>query len=98
MFGQQTINGTLQHDGLTRSYILYVPASYTPGTAAPLVLNFHGYTSNAFEQMFYGDFRAIADTAGFFWCILWEHLTLQARTIGIRGGVEQWTILVSPVH
>ncbi len=65
MFGQQTINGTLQHDGLTRSYILYVPASYTPGTPAPLVLNFHGYTSNAFEQMFYGDFRAIADTAGF---------------------------------
>ena len=64
-FGQQTINGTLQHDGLTRSYILYVPASYTPGTPAPLVLNFHGYTSNAFEQMFYGDFRTIADTAGF---------------------------------
>jgi polyhydroxybutyrate depolymerase len=64
-FGQQTINGTLQHDGLTRSYILYVPASYTPGTPAPLVLNFHGYTSNAFEQMFYGDFRPIADTAGF---------------------------------
>lgn len=64
-FGQQTINGTLQHDGLTRSYILYVPASYTPGTNVPLVLNFHGYTSNAFEQMFYGDFRTIADTAGF---------------------------------
>jgi len=64
-FAQQTINETMIHDGLTRSYTIYVPASYSPGTPVPMVLNFHGYTSNAFEQMFYGDFRAIADTAGF---------------------------------
>jgi polyhydroxybutyrate depolymerase len=64
-FTQQTINETMIHDGLTRSYTIYVPASYSPGTPVPMVLNFHGYTSNAFEQMFYGDFRAIADTAGF---------------------------------
>ncbi|MFD2564732.1 extracellular catalytic domain type 1 short-chain-length polyhydroxyalkanoate depolymerase [Aquimarina rubra] len=62
---QQTINGTLQHDGLTRSYILYVPASYSPGTNVPLVFNFHGYTSNANDQMFYGDFRPFADQDGF---------------------------------
>ena len=53
------------HDGITRSYTIYVPASYSPGTPAPMVLNFHGYTSSAFEQLYYGDFRAIADTAGF---------------------------------
>lgn len=64
-FGQQTINGTITHNGLQRSYILYVPASYNSGTPAPLVINFHGYTSNASDQMLYGDFRAIADTAGF---------------------------------
>lgn len=64
-FAQQTINETMIHDGITRSYTIYVPASYSAGTPAPMVLNFHGYTSNAFEQMFYGDFRAIADTAGF---------------------------------
>jgi len=63
--GQQTINETMLHDGITRSYTIYVPASYTPGTPAPMVLNFHGYTSSAFEQLYYGDFRAIADTAGF---------------------------------
>jgi polyhydroxybutyrate depolymerase len=63
--GQQTINGSITHDGLKRDYILYVPESYSPGTPAPLILNFHGYTSNAFEQMNYGDFRPIADTAGF---------------------------------
>ncbi|MEO6132679.1 MAG: T9SS type A sorting domain-containing protein [Saprospiraceae bacterium] len=62
---QQTFYGSITHDNLQRQYILYVPASYRPGTAAPLVFNFHGYTSNDFEQMFYGDFRPIADTAGF---------------------------------
>jgi polyhydroxybutyrate depolymerase len=64
-YAQQTINGTIEHDAITRSYILYVPATYVPGTPAPLVLNFHGYSSNANDQMFYGDFRPIADTAGF---------------------------------
>ena len=44
---------------------MYVPASYTGNEAVPLLFNFHGYTSNASQQMFYGDFRPIADTAGF---------------------------------
>jgi len=64
-YGQQTIYDTIVHDNLQRSFILYVPDSYVQGTATPLVINFHGYTSNAFEQMFYGDFRPVADTAGF---------------------------------
>lgn len=64
-FAQQTINDTIMHDGLQRAYILYVPASYSAGTPTPLVMNFHGYTSNSWQQMVYGDFRAVADTAGF---------------------------------
>ena len=64
-FAQQTINGTITHDGIQRTYILYVPASYTAGTDVPLIINLHGYTSNASEQMAYGDFRSISDTAGF---------------------------------
>ncbi len=63
---QQTINGTIQYDGLERSYILYVPAIYEAvGAEVPLVLNFHGYSSNAGEQMLYGNFQGIADTANF---------------------------------
>ncbi len=64
-YSQQTIYDTIVHDGLQRSFILYVPQAYSPDAPAPLVINFHGYTSNAFAQMNYGDFRAIADTAGF---------------------------------
>ncbi len=63
--GQSTISGSIQSGGLTRDYILYVPAAYTGNTAVPLVFNLHGYTSNNVEQLFYADFRPIADTANF---------------------------------
>lgn len=64
-YSQQTINGTIIHDGILRSYILYVPAIYSGNVNVPLLFNFHGYTSNANEQMVYGNFRPIADTANF---------------------------------
>lgn len=62
---QQTLFENLSHDGINREYILYVPDSYDPNQATPLLFNFHGYTSNAEQQMFYGDFRPIADREGF---------------------------------
>ncbi len=62
---QQTITSSIMHDGLQRDYILYVPANYTGSQNVPLLFNFHGYTSDATAQMYYGDFRPIADTAGF---------------------------------
>ena len=64
-YSQQTINGTITHGGIQRSYILYVPASYSSGTATPLVFNLHGYTGSAANIMYYGDLRPVADTAGF---------------------------------
>ena len=64
-FSQQTINASITHDGIQRDYILYIPELYDGSTAVPLVFNFHGYGSNAAQQMFYGDFRDIADTEGF---------------------------------
>ena len=36
--------------GQEREYILYVPAAYTGMDAVPLVLNFHGYGSNALNR------------------------------------------------
>lgn len=63
-FAGETINGSIQHDGLEREYILYVPDIYTGTIPVPLILNFHGYGSNAFQQMNYGDFRSIADAEG----------------------------------
>ena len=65
ILAQQTINGSVIHDGIQRDYILYIPAIYDGSADFPLVLNFHVFGSNANEQMFYGDFRDIADTEGF---------------------------------
>ena len=62
---QQTINASITHDGIERDYIIYVPEIYDGSTSVPLVLNFHGFGSSASQQMFYGDFRDIADTEGF---------------------------------
>ncbi|MDY6857190.1 MAG: PHB depolymerase family esterase [Thermodesulfobacteriota bacterium] len=61
----QTINATLDYDGMQREYILYVPKSYTGEESVPLVFNFHGYFGTAAEQMEKADFRPIADTEGF---------------------------------
>ena len=60
-----TISNSFLHNGVTREYKLYVPASYDGNTSVPLVFNLHGYTSNMDQQILYGDFRSIADTANF---------------------------------
>lgn len=62
---QTTFIGSITHDGLQRDYRLYIPAVYDGSEEVPLVMNLHGYTSNAFEQEVYGDFRPVADTANF---------------------------------
>ncbi len=62
---QTTINGSFIYGGVERTYRLYIPATYNPTQAVPLLFNLHGYGSNNIEQELYGDFRAIADTAGF---------------------------------
>ncbi len=64
-FSQEAIQGNIIHDNLEREYILYIPDSYTGNEAVPLVLNLHGYTSNAGEQMIYSNLVEIADTANF---------------------------------
>ena len=65
IYGQQTINGSINHDNLNREYILYVPASYISSNPVPLVFCFHGYSSNMNANFAYTNFKAIADTAGF---------------------------------
>ena len=62
---QGTINGTINYEDIDRTFILYVPSSYDSSTKQPLVFNFHGYGSNASEQIAYGDMRSQADANGF---------------------------------
>ncbi len=61
----QTIDGSIEHDGLERTYVLYVPSTYDADSPTPLLFNFHGRGSNSSEQMFYGGFINESEENGF---------------------------------
>ena len=48
-----------------RTYQLYVPAAYKGTKRVPLVFDFHGFGSNAVQQMVYGNFKPQADQNDF---------------------------------
>jgi len=83
-FGQQTIDASINHGGLERDYTLYIPASYSAGNEAPLLFNFHGYTSNAWQQAFYSNFNTVADDEGFI--IVYPEGTLD------NTGTSHWNV------
>ena len=56
---------SLVHQGLERTFKIYEPSSIDESTSLPVVFNFHGYGSNADEQLFYGDFRQLSEQEGF---------------------------------
>ena len=65
-YGQgQVLNRTLQHDGRTRSYSLYIPPGYTGEEAWPLVFNLHFLTSTASEAMTFSRMNTVADSGHF---------------------------------
>jgi len=52
-------------EGKSRTYQLYVPPVYKGTSKVPLVFNFHGFGSNAVQQMAYGNFKPEADKSDF---------------------------------
>ncbi len=55
----------LIHDGIRRSYILYIPPQYNSQTSIPLVLLFHGGGGNAKQALDYYGMVEKADQEGF---------------------------------
>jgi polyhydroxybutyrate depolymerase len=82
---QQQINSTLLHDGNTREYTVYIPASYQGTSPVPLQFSFHGGSDDIASQIALADMRPIADTAGF---IL---VYPQAWPDPNDGGSNNWT-------
>ena len=62
---QGYISETIQYDGLTREYSIYVPASYDGTTSFPLLFNFHGGGGTIASHIGVADMSSIADTANF---------------------------------
>ena len=52
-------------DGLTRTYLVHVPPSYTGATAVPLVVDIHGWTATAEIQAALSGFIALSNARGF---------------------------------
>ncbi|TMI67992.1 MAG: hypothetical protein E6H09_23480, partial [Bacteroidetes bacterium] len=78
-----TLTDSIPSGGQWRKYNLYIPTSYNGSKAYPLVLNLHGLTSSGIQQLIYGDFRPIADTANF----------LVVHPEGTRNGTTQfWNV------
>jgi polyhydroxybutyrate depolymerase len=57
---------TLMHGGVARRFLTHVPPSYDNTRAVPLVLNFHGATSNAEQQRsLFSQMDVTSDAKGF---------------------------------
>jgi len=56
---------TITVGGQTREYELFVPQNYDGQEPLPLVINLHGYGSNADQQIQVSLLHEVADTAGF---------------------------------
>lgn len=80
---------SIESGGVSRDYLLHVPASYTGEEAVPLVLNFHGLGSNATEQADYSMLPAKADAEGF---ILVSPQALSSDLIP----TTHWNIVLAP--
>jgi len=83
---------TFESGGLTRTYLLYVPGSYTGTEEVPLVVNLHGSGSSAEEQLAGSELQEVADEHGFVVIAADAGITQQLGdgTASVTGGV--WNI------
>ena len=83
---------SLDHDGLERKFLLYIPATYDGTEAWPLVLNFHGLGVSRFGQMLESQMNKVADTASFI--VAYPEGTL--REVPVIGEAPGWNTFMNP--
>ncbi|MBP6730527.1 MAG: T9SS type A sorting domain-containing protein [Chitinophagales bacterium] len=59
---------TLNYQNTERNFIVHLPTGYTAGQQLPLVINMHGYTSNASQQELYSKMDQTANANNFIVC------------------------------
>ena len=55
------ITKSMEHDGITRTYIIYIPNSYDGSGEHPLMFNFHGFGGRASDFVYAADMRSQAE-------------------------------------
>ncbi|MBL6755249.1 MAG: prolyl oligopeptidase family serine peptidase [Planctomycetes bacterium] len=62
---QQLLNRSINVQGVTRTYLVYVPSSYSAAEPAPLLFNFHGGDTTSQEMLQLSDMRDLAEADAF---------------------------------
>ena len=65
LIAQNFISQTIEHDGNTREYELYIPSGYSQDILSPLMFNFHAGNDTAEIQIAISDMRNLADENNF---------------------------------
>lgn len=60
----QLMNRTVDVDGVTREFLMYLPSSYDPSSPSPMMLSYHGGSGTANDQLQLSDMRSLADANG----------------------------------
>lgn len=60
-----TFSRSIEVEGESREYLIHIPISYDSIQSVPLILNFHGWTMSASDQMYVSDMRALSDSEQF---------------------------------
>ena len=56
---------TMSYDNETREYLIYIPSSYDPNSATPILFAFHGFSGYSQYFINTADFRSLADQFNF---------------------------------
>jgi len=78
------VTGSFVFDGISRSWIVYLPAGFNAGESLPLMLALHGYTQTGQDIMQFSDFNTIADTGRF--VVVYPNGVGNAWNVGFSGG------------
>jgi polyhydroxybutyrate depolymerase len=59
------LSETMSYDNETREYLIYIPSSYDPNSATPILFAFHGFSGYSQYFINTADFRSLADQFNF---------------------------------
>ena len=82
---QQQFTETINVDGQSRSYVIYLPVNFDASENMPLMFFFHGGGGTANEGIFECDFRSLANSERF--------IAVYPQAIDSTSGTNSWDCL-----
>jgi len=76
--------GSFIHNGITRSYTIYVPTTWTPEKHYPMLLALHGLTQTGNGMMGFSNFNMYAEQYGFI--VVYPNGVANSWNVGFPGG------------